>query len=882
MSRVKNAWYKQSLRLLDHELRRGELTIIFLAIVLAVATVFSLTGFSGQIKHAIVANSTNTIGADRVLGSSGPADEKYLSKSKSLNLDVALKIATDSMVFFGDNMLLSEIDAVSPNYPLRGELRIKRRLNGDDEVVGGPEKGTLWVERSLLSRLNVSIGDTVEIGVAPLKIAGILTNVPDRSYRFLVAGPAILMHVDDLSATELVQPGSRMWHSYLFAGESDAINAFEEWIKPQVNDSQRWYDAKRAQNRLSTTLDSAERFLSLASMLGIVLAAVAVAVASRRYGQRHQSVVAVFRALGATISHVRKLYCLHWGLLSTISIGVGLLLGYGLLLLGANAIESYLSLEGTPLTFTPFLTAIVTGLLCAIAFAIHPIKTLIHTSPLSVIRGFSKNNEAKLGWHQLIPLAALFTLLYIFSGDLVMSLSLLAGGILVSLILLGLGRLVMNAGRSVGTKAGQSWHLALANLKRRANENSVQLVSFTIAIKLLLLITVMKTSIIGEWEAQFPEDTPNQYLVNISQDQVAPLKQFTIDNDIPHRGFFEIHRGRLTAINGEKTIRIDEDEEKRDSNDSKENSDGSTNNSNDVDHKEKSSSNENIATSDAANDADEDNEKPAGRKGMGRELGLTWMDNIPLQNEILEGKWWDKNDNTPQVSIESGVAERLEIKLGDELSFNLGGRELTVPVTSIREVDWKTRQLNFIMIFNEAVLADFPATSISAWNVAPEKKDIFYDLIGQHPTISMIDFDAIMKQLTQMIEQVTVAIELILVLVVLAGSLVLVAQVQASMEERERELAILRTLGAKGALLRNSVLFEFVALGGIAGLMASIGMEIGVFFLQTQTFEMSGSFHFSYWLVGILSGACFVGIIGMLSCYRLLNLTSVTLIRRTM
>ncbi|MEW6991671.1 ABC transporter permease [Colwelliaceae bacterium 6441] len=851
MSVSNNVWYKQSLRLLDHELRRGELTIIFLAIVLAVATVFSLTGFSGQIKHAIVANSTNTIAADRVFGGNGPINDKYIEKSKTLNLDVALKVATDSMVFYGDSMLLSEIDAVSSNYPLRGELRIQRTLDGEDEVVSGPDKGQLWVERSLLSRLGVEIGDTIEIGVAPLKIAGVLTNVPDRSYRFLVAGPAILMHVDDLPATELVQPGSRVWHSYLFAGETDDVEAFDEWIKPQVNDSQRWYDAKRAQNRLSTTLDSAERFLSLASMLGIVLAAVAVAVASRRYGQRHQSVVAVFRALGASISHIRKLYCLHWTLLSFISIAAGLILGYILLLLGASAIEGYLSLEETPLSVTPFLTAVVTGLLCAIAFAVHPIKELIHTSPLSVIRGFSTSREVKLGWHQLIPLVALLALLLMFSGDVIMSLSLLGGGLVVSLILLGLGRLVMSAGRSVGTKAGQSWHLALANLKRRANENSVQLVSFTIAIKLLLLITVMKTSIIDEWEAQFPADTPNQYLVNITSEQIAPLKQFTVDNEIPNRGFFAVYRGRLTAINGEKTIAI------RDENDTQ-------------------------PAKGVEKTKEGDENKPKGRKGMGRELGLTWLDDIPQQNKITAGQWWEKNDQTPQVSVESGIAERLDIKLDDELSFNLGGREFTVKVTSLREVNWKTRQLNFIMIFNQVVLADFPSTSISAWNVAPEKKDLFYQLISQYPTISMIDFDSIMKQLTQMIEQVTIAIELILVLVVLAGSLVLVAQVQASMEERERELAILRTLGAKGTLLRNSVLFEFIALGGIAGLMASIGMEIGVFLLQTQTFDMAGSFHFSYWLVGILSGAGFVGLIGMLSCYRLLNLTSVTLIRRTM
>ena len=844
-------WFKQSLRLLHHELRRGELTIIFLAIVLAVATVFSLSGFSGQIKYVITAKSTNTIAADRVLSGNNEVDQSVLDKSAALKLNVARKIETTSMVFAGDNMLLSELSAISNSYPLRGELRVKTTLDQQNSLVANaPAIGSAWVERSLLSRLGVNIGDTLDIGLASFTIAGIVTDIPDRSYRVLVAGPTIFIHINDMPKTQLIKPSSRIRYMYLFAGEVDNIDTFEQWLEPQVNDTQSWYDAKRAQNRLSTTLDSAEKFLSLASMLGIVLAAVAVAVASRRYGRRHQSVVAVFRALGASTGHIRKLYCLHWSLLSLLSIAAGLLVGYFLLLLGASAIEGYVSLAQAPLGYSPFLTAIFTGLLCAIAFAIHPISELISTSPLSVIRGFEHKKTALFGWYQVPPMMALLLLLFIFSGDVLMSSGLLAGGFIVSFLLLFFGRLLMSASRQAGTKAGKSWHLALANLKRRATENSVQLVSFTIAIKLLLLITVMKTSILDEWQAQFPDDTPNHYLVNISENEIPLLKAFTLENNIPNRGYFSVYRGRLSAINSEKTISREKIEVREQDT---------------VEQKETSS-----------------NENSQGRRGMGRELSLTWSDDLPQENELREGQWWQVDDKSPQVSIETSAAERLDVVLGDELTFTIGSKTFNVRVTSIRDVNWSSRQLNFIMIFNQVVLADYPSTSISAWSISEDKKADFYKLIVEHPTISLIDFSAIMKQLTALIEQVSIAIELILILVLLAGSLVLVAQVQASMEERERELAILRTLGAKGSLLRNSVLFEFVALGAIAGLMASIGMEIGVFILQTQAFDMASSFHFSYWLVGILSGAGFVGTIGMLSCYRLLNLTSVTLIRRTM
>ena len=863
MSRLNNKkssmWFAHSLRLLHHELRRGELTIIFLAIVLAVATVFSLTGFSGQIKHAIVANSTNTIGADRVLRMSSEADSSIVEKSQSLAIKSARKIETESMAFAGDNMLLSELNAVSDSYPLRGEMRIKTSLRQTESIIANaPKVGSVWVEPSVLSRLDVNIGDTIEIGVAPLTIAGIVTDIPDRSYRAFIAGPTVILNIADMPKTELIQPGSRITYKYLFAGDTEAIETFETWIKPQINEAQRWYDAKAAQNRLSRILDTAEKFLSLASMLGIVLAAVAVAVASRRYGQRHQSTVSVFKALGASISHVRKLYCLHWTLLSCLSIAVGLVVGYGLMLLGVNAIASYLSLDDAPLTFVPFLTAIFTGLLCAIAFAIHPIMTLVKSSPLNVIRGFSQEKVARFGWHQLPPLLALFLLLFIFSQDLVMSAALLLGGVVVSFILLLFGRGLMSAGRSVGTKAGKSWHLALANLKRRASENSVQLVSFTIAIKLLLLITVMKSSILSEWEQQFPEDTPNHYLINITEDQIQPLTAFVEEHDIANQGFYSIYRGRLSAINGEKTVK-EEDEESAVQ-------DGETNNT----KRESAKSNES------------ENSERQGRQGVGRELGLTWRTDLPPDNEIIAGSWWQADDSKGQISIESGVAERLDIKLGDNLTFTIGSDEFSVPVTSIREVNWQSRQLNFFMIFNQAVLEKFPTTAISAWSVSDQDRDLVYRFMANYPTVTLMDFAAIMEQLNSIIEQVSIAIQLILILVVLAGSLVLIAQVQASMEERERELAILRTLGAKGSLLRNSVLYEFVALGAIAGLMASIGMEIAVYILQSQVFNMPGSFHFQYWLVGIGAGAFFVGTIGMLSCWRLLNLSSVTLIRRTM
>jgi len=845
MSKVAPVWFKQSIRLLHHELRKGELTIVFLAIVLAVATVFSLTGFSDQVKAALTSNSVNTLGADRVLRTSTIISDEIKAESEQYQFNTAQKVLLNSMAFAKGTMLLTDLDVVSEKYPLRGDLLVAKTNNLLDAVsVNSPEVGEVWVDKSILGRMDVALGDSIEVGIASFRIAGIIVKVPDQSFASVFSNPKIIMNINDLEKTQLVQPGSRIAYRYLFSGEADDLVKFDEWIKPKLNESQYWVDVKSSQSRIGQTLNTAEKFLSLASMLGIVLAAIAVAVASRRYGQRHKPTVAVFKALGATNKHIQKVYVLHWALLSVISIVTGLIVGFGLLQLGAYGIEQYLTLSSTTLTLRPIFIAVATGLICAIAFAIHPISKLIATSPIAVIKGFEEKSSKKLNFYQFIPIVALFFLLYIFSSDVVMSASLLFGGLLVSMILLVIGRFLMGLGRTAGTKAGKSLHLAFANLKRRANENSVQLVSFTLAIQLLLLITVMKSSILSEWQQQMPEDTPNHYLVNIANEEVPDIANFAQTNGILTQGYFQVFRGRLSAINGEATIKQADDVETSQTNNTNQESDG--------------------------------------RRGVGRELSLTWRDEISPLTQVVKGQWWKASDTKPQVSVEADIAEKLNIKLGDTLTFTIGSDKFTVPVTSIRDVNWQSRQLNFYMIFNKATFKNIESTSLSAWRVDSDKKSLMYEFLSNYPSISVIDVDAIMKQLTSMVDQMSIAIELILILVMLAGSLVLVAQVQASMEERERELAILRTLGAKGSLLRNSVLFEFIALGAIAGLMASIAMEIAVFFLQTQVFDMEFSLHLEFWLIGIGSGAAFVGLIGMLSCWRLLNLSSVTLIRRTM
>lgn len=829
-------WIKQSLRLFRHELKRGELTIICFAIVLAVATVFSLSGFSQQIKSALVNESNSFIASDRVLQSSRPANENILIKAQQSNLQNVQMLLFSSMAFAQDEMQLVSVKAVQNGYPLRGELLIES--DNGPVAMSAPSEGSVWVEQSLLNKLKVNLGDSIELGAANLKIAGIVNKEPDASFSVFTQGPRVFLNFNDIEQTKVVQPGSRLTYRYLFAGDKADIDDFDLWLTPQVEENQRWYDIKSQQSPLANALKRAESFLSLASMLGILLAAVAVSVASKRYGQRHQPMVAVFKAMGASKSYIRNLYLLHWASLSTFSIIIGLFVGFVMQYYALQYMTSYIPTNVQSSYWYPLTVAITTGLLCACAFAYAPLKELVATPVLSVIRGFN-GFTSQARWQSVIPaISAVFLLLLLFSQNIILSVVLLLSTAVVVAILVVFGRLLISLGRQIGSGAGQSLHLAVANLKRRAKQNNVQLVSFTIAIMLLLLMLVVRTDLIDEWQEQLPENAPNQFLVNINESQVPKVEEFLQANDLFASQLYPIIRGRLTAINDEKLLKKA----------SKEQEDKSDN----------------------------------GRQGIGRELNMTWQQQLPDENVIVAGQWFSSEDKKAEVSIESKLAERLNVVVGDELAFQIGSEKVRVPVTSIREVNWKSMQPNFYMIFSDGVLTDFPVTYIASMHVPSVSKQDFQQFLSVYPTISVIDVDAMISQLRTVIDQVSIAIEFILLLVVVAGSLVLVAQVQASMEERERELAILRTLGAKGSLLRNSTLLEFVVLGAISGLLASMAMEIAVFFIQLNVFEMATSFHGFYWFVGIGVGALFVGSVGFMSCWRLLKLSSLTLIRRTL
>ncbi|MRJ42290.1 MULTISPECIES: ABC transporter permease [Idiomarina] len=837
-------WHKISWRLLKQELKRGELTIMAAAIVLSVTAVLALSVFTERLQAGLMARSAEFLAADRVLSSRRDIPQEWITKAEQEGLQTAERVVFNSMAFAGEQLALVDIKAVGDGYPLRGELRVAEQPYGAEQVAQGlPQSGEAWVAAALFQELELAIGDTIEVGRSQFVVSKVLTYEPDVGFSVFTDSPNVLIRYQDLAATELIQPGSRVRYNQLFAGTLEQLEQYEAWLTPQLNeDTHNWRSIEDGDSPLARSLQRAERFMLLASLLGVVLAATAVAVAAQRYCQRNYDVVAIFKTLGANKRIIQRIFVLHLLLLTFISITLGLLLGW---LIQSQVIYWVSQQLGTALPqsgWQPFALAAATGLVSAVMFTLYPLLRLISIPPLRVLNRDLTGNNAGRWLHWLASGGTIYVLLLIYSQQWLLSSALFVGGAVAAIILLTVSRLFIRVSRQAGMQAGSSWRLAMAGLQRRAQANSVQMLSFSTAIMLLLLVLALRNELLADWQAQLPDDAPNYFVINVARDDVQKLQQRFAEREIVANDMYPIVPGRMTAVNG---VPVRDEVTKEEDGD---------------------------AADTATNNAEQ-------REGFGRELQLTWRDTLPPNNTLVAGQWWG-DDAQPQVSIETGVADRMNLQVGDELEFNIGGSVFTVPVTSIREVNWGSLQPNFFMIFNTATLTDFPATFISSFYLEPERKSELYELFRPFPQVSLIDLDAIIGQLREVIDQVSLAIAFVLVVVIIAGILVLLAQVQASLEEREKELVILRTLGASAKLLRQSVTYEFVILGAISGLIATLAMELALWILQTQVFDMQASIHWRFWLIGPVAGAVVVGLMGRLACGRLIKRNTAQLIRR--
>jgi len=812
-------WVKLAFKLFSQEFRRGELTIIFAAIALAVLTVFSLSSITERIGLNIEQKSSDFIAADRRLSSNHELDSAYISKAKEYELQTAQMLFFDSMLFANDELVLGSIKATSNEYPLRGQITIKDHLNGASYEVGsGPKQGNVWLSEGLFYTLNIKVGDKVELGAGIFNVSKVLINEPDAPFFSLSGNKRVLLNYADIQTTQAVQPGSRVFHRLLLAGEEQQIQAYYDWLKPKLKRNQNWEGIKDRQSPLGENLLRAERFLLLAGLFGIMLAAVAMAVSAKRYCERQYDPVAMMKTLGGSRQVIRNIFLLHLTMVTLFSVVVGLLVGFILQYLGAGYLSQFIGTELPAAGFKPWLLSALIGVVCALMFSLKPLLDLFDIPPLRVLRRNLGDKLAISRLHVSISILTIFLLMWGFSGNIKTTLILFTSTLLVIVILFAISRLLFAAGRRLGLRPGSSWSLAIATLQKRANANAVQLISFALAIKLMLFLVVLKNDLITDWQMQIPADAPNMFIINIAEHEIEPIQNFFTSNDIPHEAFYPVFSGRVDAVNGEEFAKRVSKQE------------------------------------------NEEQDKDA-RRGVSREPNLTWLDTLPDGNEITEGEWFSDSDEI-EVSVFDGWKEVLGLKLGDTLTLLINEQIIEAKVTSFRKVDWGTIKPNFVMILSPNMAGKVPVTYFSAAQLKDSDTKAVSHLLHQHPTISMIDIKSRIEQAQSIIAQVTLAIGFVLSIVLISGALVLISQVQASLAERMQEVVILRTLGARGKLIKLATLYEFLLLGAIAGFVAAFVSDVALLVIQQQMFNVEGRLHPYVWFLGPSSGAIFVALIG--------------------
>ena len=815
--------------LLLRDWRGGELGVLLAALVIAVAVVVGISAFVSSLQSTLETESLRFLAADRVVSSSRPIAASWRSEAKSKGLATAETLGFPSMAMNdADGMHLSSIKAVSDGYPLRGTLQVSADPFGATEVTSSiPKPGEAWLAPRLFALLDVAPGDQIWIGEKALTVSAAIRSEPDSTSALFGYGPRLMMNLADIEATGVIQPGSRVNWRLLLRGQEDALTAFTDWLSPQLSQGQRLLGVDESQPSIGRTLDRAQGFLLLAGSLGVLLAAAAIALAARRFAERHTDYVAIMKSLGASTAKIGQLYGQSLALLGLSATVAGCLVGFGLQQIFLVLFGEQLGVAPGSPGLEPFIIGGATSLVCLGFFAWPPLNRLSKVPPLRVLRrDVSAASSQRLSDYAVGGLA-LFGLMWWYSGNVKLTLGVVAGLLVTVSLGFVAASVLLRSGRLVGSAAGSVWRLALAGLQRRGSANALQMVIFSIAIMLMLVLTMIRTSLIDQWQAQLPPGTPNHFMLNIAPDQKEPLAEFFQTNEVPAQPHFPMSRGRVMAVNGEAL-------------------------------------------------ADSPEEPSTGRQ---REANFTYATALPEANTLVAGAWWPADSLEPLVSLEESFAESVGAVVGDELTFRIGSEDFSATVASIRESDWQSMKPNFFVIFTPMVLQDFPQMFMTSFYLPSDKKSVLNRLIRQFPTFTVIETDIVIEEIRSIITQVGRAIELVLVVILSAGALVLIAGVQASVDVRLKESALLRALGASRGLLLGALWIEFTTLGVFAGLLATVGAEASAWALQTQALDLSYQPTPMLWPVGIAVGALLIGVLGVWSCRRVVSVPPLVVLR---
>ena len=831
------ATLRLALRMLLRDWRAGELRVLIAAMVLAVASVGTVGFFGDRVRGGLAEQANRLLGADLMVSGDRPLPAGFAEKARSLGLETSAAIRFNSMVQraggidaggaatgtaaagvaggagravgVDGNAVLTDVKAVSAGYPLRGSVTLVLPGNPAGRVARGiPPRGETWIDRRLADRLDAQVGSRLAVGDASLKVTAIIAQDPEVAGLTFAPGPKLLLNLADVPSTNLLQPGNRAtWRLLVAQAGGGDLERFRAWLAGAIKPGQRVETVRELRPEVRQTLERAERFLGLAALVAVLLAAVAVALAASRYLRRHLDAAAMIRCFGAPVARTLALFVIQFLVLGLVASAAGIACALaGQQLLVALVSSSFSDALPWP-SWAPALSAFATGMLLLLGFALPPLVALARVPPLRVLRRDLPRPRAAgviayacgtlaigvlIAWQAREAQAA-----YIVIGGVA---GLLIAAAAVAWLLLALLKRI--------PQGGVSWRFGLANLRRRPLASSLQIAALALGLMSLLLLTVVRGDLLQNWRASLPPDAPNQFLVNVLPDQVEGTRALLKGSVRVAPEFKPMVRGRLVAVNG----------------------------------------------------------VPRARRLAEREFNLSWADRLPTGNRVVVGKFWDRQarGSGAGISLESGIAKTLGVKVGDRLSFDSGGMRVDAAITSLRKVDWDSFRVNFFALFAPGALDDLPVTYIAAFRVPGDNGGWLSPLVRRFPNVLAIDVAEILHEVQGIIDRVARAIEFVFMFTLAGGLLVLQAAIASTQDERRHDAAVLRTLGASRRQLQSAQATEFVILGALSGLLAAAGAIVIGWGLADRVFSIPFSTDPLIWVWGIGGGGATVNLAGWL------------------
>lgn len=815
-----------AIRFLSREWRAGEIRVLLLAVSLAVASLTAVAFFADRVELALGREANTLLAADLSLVSDHAVAETVVGEARRAGLATARTTAFLSMVMAGDKSLLAGIKAVESGYPLRGRLRVAPALfAADAPATGLPGAGEAWVDERLALGLGLKVGDPVAVGEARFRVAAILTFEGERGGNFMALAPRVLLGMADLERTGLIQEGSRVIHRLLVAGEAKALVAFEAELKPRLERGQKLETLGDARPELRSVLDQARRYLGLAAVLSVVLAAAAAQLALGRYAQRQYDPFALMRCFGGSRRRLLGLYFQQMALLGLLAGLLGSLLGWLTQVALAQLLGDVLRLGLPAPSWRPLLLGLLAGLALVLAFSLPPLLRLGRVPVTRVLRRDLGPPGGGAFLAHGAGLALVAGLLFWQAGELRLGVIVAAGVAATILVAALLTRGLLWPLPALARRLPASrrplvlgLRLALTGLRRRGWETALQAIALSLGLLALLLLTLTRNDLLDSWRGQVPAGAPNRFLINIQPEQVAPLAAYLDRHGAGGATFHPMIRGRLMAISG-RPVRADDYPEDR------------------------------------------------AKRLVEREFNLSSLARLPEENEIVAGRWW--SGEKEGFSVEAGIAKTLGIGLGDSLEFDVGGLPVRGRVTSLRKVNWDSFRVNFFVVAPPGALDRLPASHITSFHLPRGQAAMMNGLVAAFPNVTVIDVEQVMDELRGIMDRVSGAVQLIFLFSLGTGLLVMLAALFARRDERAREIGVWRTLGASRATVRAALAAEFALLGLLAGGIAAAAATGLSWVLAARLFDLPPSPDPLVWIAGLGGGLVLVLAAGLAATRKL-------------